>query len=439
MSDTENAGAPTSSATDAPHQTSGSGHSAILDRAWDRFIQYDLNAGTHQTIFHRRQILILALGIVAVLLALSQAEYIGTEPPIPYELIDDTLAEIAGHEASLDGLAATEAEALQETIAQRRSDVRLSQWYRGLQYGIIIVPIFISILIAVSNKLKAGPKWILLRSAAESVKREIFSYRAAVGIYSPNHKDNKTRDTRLANQLKVISDRLMKSVVNEAGMAKPEYNKSEIAKIIDKHSPNDNGFEDISAEQYLEYRLQSQLDYFLSRTEKMGLHLKYLQWLVYIAGGVGTLLAALGFEIWVALTTALATAFITYLEYRQTENTLMAYNQVASDLDSIKDWWIALSPVEKRDLDNKTLLIEQCEGALASELSGWVRNMTDALAQIQERQERNKQEALTHEQLFAQVEALKAEADDKRTKTREMLSKLKTLIDADASENDNAP
>ena len=426
MADQEHAG------PSAPHHHK-TRHSDILERAWYRFAQYDQNAGTHQTIFHRRQFLILALGIVAVALALSQTEYIGTEPPIPYNMIDSTEAEIAELRSSLNTLTAAEAEAARERIRQLREDVELSKWYRWLQYGIIIVPILISILIAVSNKLKAGPKWIMLRSAAESVKREIYAYRAGVGIYRPHQKDDMTtRDTRLADQLKVISDRLMKSVVNEAGIAK--YN-GPIPPTIFQHSGKDNGFDDITPEQYLELRLESQLDYFSQKTEQMGLSLKYLQWMIYIAGGAGTLLAAIGFEIWVALTTALATAFITYLEYRQTENTLMSYNQVASDLDNIKNWWLALSPAEKMDPDSKALLIEQSEGALANELSGWVRNMTDALAQIQERQAQLKEESLTHEQLIAQVAALKQEADEKKAKTKEMLSQLKTLIKDEEDED----
>jgi hypothetical protein len=108
--------------------------------------------------------------------------------------------------------------------------------------------------------------------------------------------------------------------------------------------------------------------------------------LVLLAGGVGTFLAAIGFQLWVAFTTALATAFTTYLQYRQTENTLTQYNQTATNLQNVKGWWVALSAEDQADPKKIQKLVETTEDVLASEQTGWVQQMQDALAKLRQDQ-----------------------------------------------------
>jgi hypothetical protein len=69
------------------------------------------------------------------------------------------------------------------------------------------------------------------------------------------------------------------------------------------------------------------------------------------------LLAALGWELWIALTTALVGAFMTVLQYKQIENSLIQYNQTATDLANVKLWWTALKDGDKEKLDNKIKLV----------------------------------------------------------------------------------
>lgn len=86
------------------------------------------------------------------------------------------------------------------------------------------------------------------------------------------------------------------------------------------------------------------------------------------------------------MTTSLVGAFTTYLEYQQIENTLMKYNQAATDLANIRAWWSALSEEEKEDRGNFSILVENTEKVLESELAGWVHSMEDALAKLKAEQ-----------------------------------------------------
>jgi hypothetical protein len=99
-------------------------------------------------------------------------------------------------------------------------------------------------------------------------------------------------------------------------------------------------------------------------------------------GGVGTFLAAIGLELWIAVTTALAGAFATYLEAMQLENSVMLYNQAATDLAAIKAWWLALPPDEQLRQDTIDRLVTRAERIMQAELTGWVQQMQDAMTQL---------------------------------------------------------
>ena len=63
----------------------------------------------------------------------------------------------------------------------------------------------------------------------------------------------------------------------------------------------------------------------------------------------------------------------------------MIYNQAATNLSNIKTWWLALPDEKKKKTENnKNIeeLVEHTETALQNELSGWVRQMEDVLADL---------------------------------------------------------
>ena len=151
---------------------------------------------------------------------------------------------------------------------------------------------------------------------------------------------------------------------------------------------NDDGFSFLTPERYIELRLEDQLNYYSNKTPKLEKQVKQMQIAILVAGGVGTLLAAVDAELWVALTTALATALTTWLVSRQLEETLVRYNQSAADLANVRDWWTKLSPAAKRNPKNIEQLVEVTEKVLETELSGWVQRMENALAQLKAEEEK---------------------------------------------------
>lgn len=105
------------------------------------------------------------------------------------------------------------------------------------------------------------------------------------------------------------------------------------------------------------------------------------------------MLAAVRWDLWVPLTTALVMAITSYLTYQQAEGRLLQFHQAATALDDIKVWWSALSVEEQGEPRNFDMLVERTELVLQSELTGWLQEMRDALARLHSRQDTPPQEA----------------------------------------------
>ncbi|RKZ73075.1 MAG: hypothetical protein DRR19_31345, partial [Candidatus Parabeggiatoa sp. nov. 1] len=246
-----------------------------------------------------------------------------------------------------------------------------------LQWVIVAIPIIITFLIGILKQFSHGQKWISLRSSAENLKSEIFRYRTKTGIYS-----DKDRETQMAGKVQELNNHLMQTEVklsalkNYTGSLPPQYSTA----------GNDNGFTMLSPERYLNLRLEDQLSYYQRKTAQLDRQLSYLQWTIYGLGGVGTLLAARQFELWIALTTGLVAALTTYLGYQQVEERLQKYNQTSINLTNILNWWNALSASEQVKPENIDQLISDTETALGNEFNEWTKQMQETMMALQEKQ-----------------------------------------------------
>jgi len=142
----------------------------------------------------------------------------------------------------------------------------------------------------------------------------------------------------------------------------------------------------LTPEEYLRYRVDDQIGYFVKTTAKLYRQLVILQSFILVAGGVGTFLAAIRLDLWVALTTALATAFTSKLQLDQVETSLVQYNNALTSLRNIKSWWNALSPWERMRQKNIDLLVDQSETTLEHETAGWVQKMQSTLEKLTEKE-----------------------------------------------------
>lgn len=324
-----------------------------LKSAWEQFAVYDLNAKRHQKHFEWIQSSILFAGVLGTFLALVQTTWTqGLSRP---EIDDSTVSNI-------------------------------------LRNMIMLVPIIVTALLAAANRFNAGNKWILLRGCAESLKSEIFRYRAQAEIYSKAQTIEINREMKLAEKMQNFNTQLMQTEVNLSalkayhGVLPPPYSTS----------AQDKGFLSLNPERYLQVRLEDQLSFYISKTGKLERKLHHMQWAIYIIGGIGTLLAAINFEIWVALSTSITAAFGTYLQYQRIEDKLMKYNQAAIGLVNVRSWWVALPPAQQAQQKNIDALVCNTEGILRSEFSSWVQEMQETMSELKKQQTSKQEEAATN-------------------------------------------
>jgi hypothetical protein len=366
-----------------------------LKLAWRQFGLYDINAAIQQQRFQRFQRMILILGVLGTGLVLIQNALENKVSASKVEILTQEL-----EQRTQTALTATPSSTAPPPVAINAThfvEENLSLTDRFMRflsdlmrYFIVVVPILISVLLAATNRFNSGVKWILLRSSAENIKREIYRYRARAEIYSTEQTQIVSRELKLANKLQVIGRQLMQTEVNMCALQSyrgtvPGYYADNTP--LHSSAPRDDGLSIMTPQQYLGNRLEDQLQYFVKKANRLEKQLHRLQWAFYLIGGIGTLLAAIGLEVWIALTTSIVTALTTYMEYQQLEKDLSKKNQAAGDLFNVRTWWISLSPEEQSKQHNIDMLVGNTERIIQSEFTNWMQEMQDALDKLKEQQE----------------------------------------------------
>ncbi len=217
----------------------------------------------------------------------------------------------------------------------------------------------------------------MLRGNAEAIKSEIYRYRSQADTYNDEETKETPRRAKLTHMINTINDQLLDTDV--MNVALPSY-QGPMPPEIDSTTGMDDGMTSLSSERYIAVRLDDQLNFFQQRTKSLERRARILRWLMYAAGGAGTLLAAAGFELWVTLTITIFTSCVTYLEFEQTETTLRKYNIVATLLENVKNWWTSLTLEGKELQQNKDRLVATTELALREEGTGWMSLLQDAVS-----------------------------------------------------------
>ncbi len=411
-----------------------------LKLAWGQFAVYDQNANRQQKSFRRIQFWIIIFGVLGTLLALLQASLdLEVRQAEQLKLAKQLIAMASNGEQTnttasnknppccstvkeaeqkaeklLKTLSSEQKKGVQDgldTIKEAGYIARLlvnNDWLKQftilllafLQWVIVAVPVIVTILIAVASRFNADQKWIWLRSTAETLKSEIFRYRTQACIYDAQLCQETSRETKLAEKIQGFNNHLIQTEVNMSalksyqGPLPPQYSTAD----------NDDGLSTLSPERYLKTRLEDQLNYYVKKTAQLERQWSQWQWGIYILGGIGTLLAARGLELWIALTTGLVAALTTYLGYQQVEDGLRKYNQAAMTLTNVRNWWAALSVQEQAQPKNIDKLVSETEEALGREFGEWVQKMQETLMALKEKQAKAAEKAKAQAQLNAKTE-----------------------------------
>lgn len=301
----------------------------ILQIAWARFSELDVNNLARSKSHRSKRIWIGALGVLATLFAILSQMF-------PYE---------PGGSASLIGL-----------------------FFRIL---LILTPLLGSALAAFTRAFYSSGDWLVMRAGAEEILKEIYFFRTIL-------QKHKKRRAYLEKRLADIHRQLLRAMGGEL-VLKP-YKGAIPSNYYPSDPTSDPGFEDLNGDEYFKYRVENQLTWHRKEVQEYQVERTRLQVLILAAGVFGAFLAAMGgvFTIWVALTASLTAAFLGWQELRNIDLIVKNYSKVVVELSVVYDHWLNLEPEERTDAEFFRM-VRSTEDVLWAQNMEYIKSQQEAL------------------------------------------------------------
>jgi len=211
----------------------------------------------------------------------------------------------------------------------------------GIIFGfpLLFLPIFISVLVGISNRLQYGLKSKVLTAASEIILSEVYRYRTGSGSYGEK------AEVRIGEYLQKVVEMVTATVVGEMSLSRDSLERVRMSNFA--VSPDDDGFSTLSPDLYIKFRLNVNCVKYSTNTVSLAKFLFQSRVLVFAFGAAGTILAALQLSIFVAVSTALAVAIQSQIEKTSPLTSLMAHNRCIGELHDARAWWKARTQIEQ--------------------------------------------------------------------------------------------
>ncbi len=277
-------------------------NSPVLESAWQRYAEFDLNATLASRQHKAARQLALSLAMLAVILAVFSSDIVNYVP------------------------------------------VLLSSFFSIVLMVVLIINF---VLLALSVRSQRETSAIELRAAAEEIRKEIYLYRTLLQWHDE-------RDQWLSERLTDIQRHVADTLGSEFSL-KPYHRQLPPASIASQ----DPGFTRLLPDDYLRVRLEAQLTEYSNQLVEPQRTRNFLQIGLLVTGGLSLLLAALGsaFNAWVAVAVFATAAMISWLEPRQLDANISVLNQLIVGLNIIRDRWRSLNTDEKTTQEYFRLVI----------------------------------------------------------------------------------
>jgi hypothetical protein len=248
-------------------------------------------------------------------------------------------------------------------------------WVRViLQWVAVALPLGIALAAALGGFIGAQGKWRTVRSSAETMKREIYRYRARAELervgFAGGGEDERTRlgddapTDPLAAVLRVVGEEGMRA---EIGLA-----ETQLGLVRGRPSNVDlDELEDLTARIYLKRRVEPQLIWYGETARRH----RGREWRVVIAGaiaaGIAAVLVNTPFAPWVTLLILAATVFAFTRERGMTRHQHAGFDRAVSEVNTARTRWLTLPPAERSKPATLVEFVDAVEDAFESEGLSW--------------------------------------------------------------------
>lgn len=306
----------------------------ILEVAWRKFAQYDDASVKRTASFTRLRSSILIFGVLATLLSILTTIYPSEFPPLGSFV---------------------------------------------LKILLVASPIIASVLAAIGNEYYSTGDWLVARAGAEEILRDMYLYRTIL-------RNNPKRREWLERRLARVQRAVFRGMNGELVMETFKGNVPPKPRFYPEEPGNDNGFSDLSGEEYFKYRLENELRWHEKKIIGKQRERFRLQVSIYFMGALGAIIAAVAtfgdtysnLAIWVALTAALTGALSVWQTLKNLEQVVRNYSKVIIELGIISDHWKNLT-AEERLQSEVNRMVQGTENILWSRNVEYIKSMQEAL------------------------------------------------------------
>ena len=347
----------------------------ILQIAWARFSELDVNSGARSKAHLSKRRWIAALGVLATLFAI--------------------LSQMFPEDSGIVGLV--------------------------LRILLVLTPLIGSGMAAFTKAFYSSGDWLIMRAGAEEVLKELYFFRTIL----QKHKD---RRSYLETRLTEIQRQLYRAMGGEL-VLKP-YNGPVPSNYYPSDPTSDPGFEDLTGDDYFKYRVENQLAWHRKEVQKYQIERIKLQIFILIAGGAGAALAAFGggLSIWVALTASLTAAFLGWQELRNIDLIVKNYSKVVMELSVVYDHWLNLEHEERSDAEFYRM-VKSTEAVLWAQNMEYIKSQQEALKEADLEEEANLVNRVIKESADSAKRTKKAMEDSMVEFTRETLEDVEEEVE----------
>ncbi|MDP1545201.1 MAG: SLATT domain-containing protein [Anaerolineales bacterium] len=300
----------------------------ILESAWTKYAQFDTASSNRTLVFNRLRLWIAIFGVLATLFAILTVLY-----PAEFPFVGRVV----------------------------------------LKVFLVASPITASVLAAFTSKFFSSGDWLITRAGAEESLRDIYLFRTIL-------QNDSSRHTWLEHRIGDIQRSVYRGMNGELVLESYKGILPPPPRFDPKYPNSDPGFNDLTGDEYYNYRLMSELNWHIKKVNQLQKQRVRLQAMILLAGAAGAFLAALGGDltIWVALTASLTATLIGWQELKNLDVVVRNYSKVILELTIISDHWLNLE-VETRTQSEFYSMVQSTEDMLWSRNVEYIKAMQEAL------------------------------------------------------------
>ena len=262
-----------------------------------------------------------------------------------------------------------------------------------LRLSLVVMPILSVGMMSYASQFASSTSWIEYRVSAEIIRQHIYLYRMGAGRFKGLSQQAAQRE--LIRVVNIADARLARkrATIPDMRLNENQLSNAELAEAIKRQlNAGDDGFSLLSADQYTDLRVKTQIAWYVKRIENDYKALRNTRVQALFVSGIGAVIAAvfLNFEGLVAITTALGTALSLRNDTRMFGATYGIYHLTARRLQNRIVQWNVLSQQEKGSSEEIDKLVSDTERLFYEEIRTW----RDTAVQMQASTEQSLQNML---------------------------------------------